>query len=165
MKELLQIAILLLAVSCQKESVEKSSAVENETVYNVKKNVMLDLLNKTRRSGCLCGNTQMPPVPELAWNDTLARTAYLHSVDMQSKNFFSHTGSDGSSLSVRVDRQGFAWSSLGENIASGYASDSAVVAGWLKSEGHCKNIMSASFRLVGAGRQQGLWTQVFARRR
>ena len=165
MRELFQIAIVLFAVACRKESVEKSSDTGNETVYNVKKNVMLELLNKSRKTGCLCGSTQMPPVSALEWNDTLARAAYLHSVDMQSKNFLSHTGSDGSSLSARVDRQGFAWSSLGENIASGYGSDSAVVAGWLKSEGHCKNIMNASFKLVGAGKQQGIWTQVFAGRR
>ena len=165
MKNLTQLLLPLLLLSCSKEPAQVTERTADESAYNVRKSVMLDLLNQARGKGCVCGTTQMPPAPPLAWNDTLARTAYLHSVDMKSKNFLSHTGSDGSGIAERVNRQGFGWSSLGENIATGDTSDSTVVAGWLKSEPHCRNIMNPSFRLVGAGMEQRIWTQVLASRK
>lgn len=165
MKDLAVYLILFLFLSCRKEPVQIKETASDESVYNVKRKVMLDLLNQARGKGCFCGTTQMPPVPALEWNDTLSRTAYLHSVDMKSKNFVSHTGSDGSGIAERVNRQGFGWSALGENIASGDSTDSSVVSGWLKSEPHCRNIMNPSFRLVGAGMEQRVWTLVLASRK
>jgi uncharacterized protein YkwD len=165
MKDLAVYLIPLLFLSCRKEPIQIKETAADESAYNVKRKIMLDLLNQARGKGCVCGTTQMPPAPPLAWNDTLARIAYLHSVDMKSKDFLSHTGSDGSGIAERVNRQGFGWSALGENIATGDTSDSTVVAGWLKSDPHCRNIMNPSFRLVGAGMEQRVWTQVLASRK
>ena len=44
---------------------------------------------------------------------------------------------------------GYAWSGLGENIAAGYPGIEAVLAGWMGSDGHCANIMNATFNQVG----------------
>jgi uncharacterized protein YkwD len=49
----------------------------------------------------------------------------------------------------RVDAAGYDWASVAENIAGGYPSIDAVVAGWVKSPSHCKNLMSPSFREAG----------------
>lgn len=38
-----------------------------------------------------------------------------------------------------------------ENIAAGYSSPAAVVAGWMNSPGHRANILNASLTQVGAG--------------
>jgi uncharacterized protein YkwD len=54
---------------------------------------------------------------------------------MVANNYFSHTGSDGSSMATRVNATGYAWSSLGENIAAGYSGIDAVLAGWMASDG------------------------------
>lgn len=165
MKSPILVMLMLSVASCQKEVQERKDVTETSIEYNVNKKAMLGLLNEVRAKGCRCGVTQMAAVAPLAWNDTLAYTAYLHSTDMTAKGYFSHTGSDGSTVAVRVSRQGYPWSLLGENLAKGDPTESSVVEGWLKSEPHCKNIMDPSFSNVGAGMHQNTWTQVFARRR
>ncbi len=50
-----------------------------------------------------------------------------------------------------MTRAGYNWRAAGENIAAGYTTVRATVDGWLKSPGHCKNIMSANFTEVGVG--------------
>lgn len=154
--------------SCQKESV---SAKPNEgttsgVVYinNVNKDVMIGLVNEVRQSGCICGTTIMPPVATVVWNDLLSRAAFDHSKDMLVENYFSHTAKNGSNPGVRITNAGYVWRAYGENIAKGYPDEKAVMDGWLSSEGHCKNIMSASFREMGAGREGSYWTQEFGSR-
>ena len=88
---------------------------------------------------------------------------------MVANNFFSHTGSNGSTLGDRATAAGYAWSSLGENIAAGQASVAEVVDGWMKSDGHCANLMNAGFRDIGVACVAGnanttyrtYWTQDF----
>jgi uncharacterized protein YkwD len=60
---------------------------------------------------------------------------------------FSH----GPSLASRITRAGLSWSDIGENIATGFATPRQVVAAWMASAGHCRNILNPSFRLVGVG--------------
>ena len=132
--------------------------------YNVNKTLLLQLVNNVRSKGCNCGTTHMPAVAPLTWNDDLAKAAYAHSLDMSAHAYFSHTGNDGSDPSQRIEAAGYDWTTWGENIANGYASEQAVVNGWLGSEGHCKNIMSASFKDMGAGRSGNYWTQDFGAR-
>lgn len=70
---------------------------------------------------------------------------------MATKNFFSHTGSNGSTVGKRVTAAGFSWSYVNENIAAGYTTTSAVISGWLASSGHCANMMTKSATRVGVG--------------
>ncbi|KKC99566.1 CAP domain-containing protein [Photobacterium halotolerans] len=130
---------------------------------------MLTAVNAARAQGQTCGSTWMPAVGPLTWDATLEHTAYLHSSDMANYDYFSHTGLDGSSPSQRVTEQGYNWKTVGENIAAGQKTVSAVMQGWLESPGHCKNIMNGSFTQMGAasdtnsGSTYGIyWTQVFA---
>lgn len=174
MKKILLVACIFLVASCQKEENEPKAEAESPAptspsnppagtavIYNVNKATMLQLINDIRTKGCTCGSTVMPPVAKLEWNDKLAKAAYLHSSDMNAKNYFSHTSQDGRSAGDRITAQGFNWSSYGENIARGQANESAVMNGWLNSEGHCKNIMNSRFKYVGVGMQNKYWTQVF----
>jgi uncharacterized protein YkwD len=41
------------------------------------------------------------------WNDTLAQAAYLHGLDCQQRGSCNHTGSDGSTVKIRVLRAGY----------------------------------------------------------
>ena len=113
---------------------------------------------------------QMPPA--LTWNCELETAARGHSMDMANNNFFSHTGSDNSSAGDRISREGYRWSAWGENIAAGYSSVSAVMNGWINSQGHCSNLMSSSFTELGAAKfinnastYRIYWTQAFGRPR
>jgi len=131
-------------------------------VYNVNKVKLVELVNAVRKTGCNCGNTAMPPVAAVTWNDKLAKAAYDHSVEMKANDYFSHTGLSGSDPGQRITAAGYSWKTYGENIAKGYTSEQAVMNGWLGSEGHCRNIMNGNFKEMGAGRQDTYWTQVFA---
>lgn len=130
---------------------------------------MLAAVNAYRRAGASCGSRgNFPPATELVWNAALTQAGVKHSDDMVARNFFSHTGSDGSSVGDRATAAGYAWRSVGENIAAGQPSIAVVVDGWMKSEGHCANLMNAGFRDIGVACVAGsasntyrtYWTQV-----
>ena len=131
---------------------------------------LLTLVNQARAQGQTCGGEALPPAPALTLNAQLNRAAQLHSEDMGNNGYFSHTGLDGSSVGDRVAAQGYQGTFVGENIAAGQQTPQDVMASWLSSTGHCRNIMSADYTELGIGiaRVEGspfgiYWTQVFAR--
>ncbi len=109
-------------------------------------------------------------LPALSLDPTLCRSAEAHGQDMASHNFFSHTGSDGSTVDQRIKAAGYAplWA-YGENIAAGQRTPEEVVKAWMNSEGHRANILSPHFADIGLSYvyQPGTtylyyWTQDFA---
>jgi uncharacterized protein YkwD len=112
---------------------------------------MLTAVNNARAKARTCGATTYPAVPALTRDSRLELAAQRHSADMASKNFFSHTGSDGSSPFDRMLDAGYNFRAAGENIAAGYPDVARTLDQWLKSEGHCKNIMNAKFVHLGVG--------------
>lgn len=129
----------------------------------------LRLVNAQRSAGASCGSRgAFAAAVPLAWNDALTQAGLRHSDDMVARNFFGHTGSDGTSAGTRATAAGYVWSSWGENIAAGQRSVAEVVAGWMASDGHCANIMGPGFRDLGlacvsgnAGTTYGTyWTMV-----
>lgn len=125
---------------------------------------MLRLVNEVRLAGTTCGDEAKVPVEQLVWDEALARAALMHANDMMRGNFFSHTGSNNSSVSQRVEKVGFSWRAVGENLAMGYESEAEAIKGWLSSPGHCANIMNPIFTRIGAAvsRDGKYWVQVFA---
>jgi len=111
----------------------------------------LAAVNQARSVDQICGTTPYGHAAPVSWSENLALAAYLHSEDMALNNFFSHTGSDGSSAGQRISRQGYPWRTYGENIAVGYPTVPSVIQGWLGSEGHCRNLMDPVFTEIGAG--------------
>ena len=107
-------------------------------------------INQLRASGATCGaRGTFAPTTALTWGAPLTQAAEGHSQDMSSANYFSHTSADGRTLADRVNATGYAWSTLGENIAAGYATVDSVMDGWTASDGHCANLMSPNFTEVG----------------
>ena len=116
-------------------------------------------VNQLRAAGASCGsNGNFAPAAALTWNTQLTQAATAHSLDMVRNNFFDHTGSNGSTLSSRVNATGYAWSGLGENIAAGYGTVSNVMTGWMASPGHCANIMNPAFTQIGVACIKGTST-------
>ena len=78
---------------------------------------------------------------------------------------FSHTRPDGRSCFTAASDLGVTYRSAGENIAYGYATPAQVVNGWMNSEGHRKNILSASYTKIGVGSYSAngvmYWSQFF----
>lgn len=158
--------LLLLSLSlnaCTKSGSSPADTVitDGNTEYNLDKNRLLGLVNAVRQKGCNCGGTYMPPVAPVSWNSKLARAAYVHSTDMNKKNYFSHTAPDGSNPGTRIEAAGYKWKAYGENIGHNYPDEKAVVEGWLLSENHCKTIMDGRFTEMGAARSGPYWTQDF----
>jgi uncharacterized protein YkwD len=107
---------------------------------------MLDLVNQRRSE-----NGQAP----LTLNSELMDSAQGHSDDMADHNFFSHTGSDGSTPWDRMQRAGYQFSTAGENIAARYATPESVMDAFMNEtppdDGHRRNILNPSFRDIGIG--------------
>lgn len=78
---------------------------------------------------------------------------------------FSHSRPDGRSCFTAANDLGVSYRAAGENIAYGYETPEQVVNGWMNSEGHRKNILSASFTKIGIGcyKSNGVlyWSQFF----
>ena len=113
---------------------------------------VVDLTNAERaKAGC----------PALQVDPRLTAAAQLHSEDMAANNYFSHTSLDGRSFVDRIRAQGYP-SPGAENIAKGYRTAAAVMAGWMGSDGHRRNILNCSLRAIGVGLAPGnVWTQDF----
>ncbi|MFF4211212.1 CAP domain-containing protein [Streptomyces sp. NPDC001796] len=99
----------------------------------------------------------------LTVNSKLTKAAQAHSADMAAHKNMSHTGSDGSSPGDRITSAGYSWSSYGENIAYGYSTPESVMAAWMASPGHKRNILDCGFKEIGVGLAQpgSYWTQDF----
>jgi uncharacterized protein YkwD len=112
-------------------------------------NDLVASVNARRGAGAVCGGVGYPAVGAVAWDGQLQNAATAHSTDMATKNFFSHTGSDGSTLRQRVPAAGYNYRKAGENIAAGQNSVAQVVADWMASPSHCVNMMQPEFRDLG----------------
>jgi len=129
---------------------------------------VLALINKARRQARLCGKAAMPAAQPLRLNASLRATAAAHAEDMARYSYFSHTGRDGLHVPERANRAGYAWQTVGENIASGQMNADLAVQGWLKSPSHCANLMTPGYTEMGlafavAPQSEGgvYWVQVF----
>jgi len=129
---------------------------------------VLALVNEARSRPQRCGEKTFAAAPPLRLNAVLYAVANTHAAEMARYSYFSHTGRDGSTVDGRATRAGYPWRAIGENIAAGQVSADEAVRGWIKSPGHCANIMSPAFSEMGAAfvvnkqSSQGIyWTQVF----
>jgi uncharacterized protein YkwD len=138
-------------------SVEAAPADQSSYVERV-----LDLTNAERQ------NAGLAP---LSLSPELAESAQDYSQVLATSGCFAHTCGPVPDLVDRDAAAGYTgWSSIGENIAAGYATPQDVVAGWMASPGHRANILSPRFTEIGIGLADGAapygtyWTQEFGTR-
>lgn len=131
---------------------------------------VLEHVNLARAQDQNCGqHGDRPAVGAVAGHALLHEASQRHADDMLANNFFSHTGSDGSSFSQRIRDTGYPGSPVGENIAGGDQDPARVVQRWMNSDGHCRNIMNGSATEIGVGYSVGgpwgsYWVLKLARR-
>ena len=129
-------------------------------------------VNAARARGANCRTEGVfGPAAPLRLNSILVGTARAMSQDMGDRNFFDHTNPDGLDPFQRMEAAGYNGGAMGENIAAGYSTGAEVVAGWMSSDGHCRNMMDPDFGVIGIGyaRVPGsdyveYWTQNFGDR-
>jgi uncharacterized protein YkwD len=105
-------------------------------------------------------------------NADLARVAQLQAEQMAAAGKLAHEvpGSRYPTLASRMRLIGYQYRAVGENVAEGYTSGAALMAGWMTSPAHRANILSARYTETGVGmaraRSGRTYTaQVFARPR
>ena len=96
---------------------------------------VLNLVNQQRAANGL---------PALKMDAELYNTAKVRAEEIS--RVFDHTRPDGTECYTAFP-SGQGW--VGENIAAGYASPSAVMNGWMNSTGHRENILRSQFKSVG----------------
>lgn len=133
---------------------------------------VLRLTNDARARGWDCALKRFggPGKPPLTRDGTLDVAARAQSAAMAFHGYFDHDSPlDGSAAGARARAAGYRWSLVAENIAGGQTTPAEVVDGWLRSPGHCRNIMG-DFRHLGVSyvsrpgsELRTYWTQVFGR--
>jgi uncharacterized protein YkwD len=129
---------------------------------------VLELTNEARARGAVCGDEAFAPAPPLSMAPQLVVAARAHSFDMGARRYFDHVTPEGAAPGDRMHAAGWQSGYTGENIYGGPATAEEVVDGWMRSPGHCKNIMSPHYRYIGVGYAEvpgspftHYWTQDF----
>tara|TARA_R100000789_G_scaffold80847_5_gene76150 strand:+ start:12164 stop:12580 length:417 start_codon:yes stop_codon:yes gene_type:complete len=100
----------------------------------------------------------------LSASSALEKAARRHARDMARRGFFAHSGSDGSDVMDRARRAGYRPCQIAENIAKGQRSVEEVVADWMTSPGHRRNMLNDGVRDYGMVRGDGnVWVLVLGR--
>ncbi len=129
-------------------------------------NRVLELTNEFRAKNNL---------PPLTLNSQLNTAAQEHSEDMVQQDKLIHEGSNKSNetLQQRVEKVGYEYSDIAENIGGGYSTPEDVVEGWIQSKGHSENMLNPKVTELGVGYAyqeddkpqdyDHYWTQVLGR--
>ncbi len=64
---------------------------------------------------------------------------------------FSHTRPNGTRCFTIFSENSMKYIAAGENLAYGFNAPASVVAAWMKSEGHKRNILDPDFKYIGIG--------------
>jgi len=120
---------------------------------------MRNRINVYRKSGATCGITIFSSAEVVILNNSLNIAAANHSIDMAKNNFFSHTGSNGSSFWDREYTAGFKGQPRGEAIAAGTYTPEDTLNLWMNSPPHCSIIMDSSMNTIGIGKGQNTNSQ------
>ncbi len=101
----------------------------------------------------------------LAYDSRLDLASERHNLVMGATRTMAHSGIGDGDPGSRIRATGFT-GSWGENVATGQRSPEQVVAEWMASPGHRKNILDPSFRRLGVAYGTGVdgrtyWAQSF----
>ncbi|MEJ8562597.1 CAP domain-containing protein [Yoonia sp. GPGPB17] len=142
-----------------------SSAAPAAPTTNIPQVAVSDTPSSTF-AGMLNGVRARNGAGSVSYDSRLGAAARRHADDMAANNFFSHTGSDGSSGGDRITDAGYNWRTWGENIARGQQSESSVLNAWVNSPGHQANNVNPRFEdfaLAKANSNRGpYWVLVLA---
>lgn len=172
----------------QLQSSYKTKPYKAPLINTALKRAYLQAINEARGSDRRCGSEgYFSATSDLRWSDALYKAAYEHSNDLAQTNTFEHRGSgrnsdytrevlnlgQGSTFRERIENNGYTdVKAISENITAGTIRDTAqkAVDAWLKSDGHCANLMNPDFRDVGMAHVEKVgttykhyWTQNFGR--
>ena len=123
-----------------------------------------DIFLLTNQERTRAGLSPLKLSPELSF------AAFKHAHDLAEHDIGGHQGTDGSNVSRRIEREGYSWSSNGENVywQQPFDSQASAVQWWMNSDGHRRNILNPNFKEIGLGKaynsktKKYYYVQVFA---
>jgi len=89
-------------------------------------------------------------IPPLILDPNISAIARAHSVDMNTRNYFSHINPDGLDPFQRMRAGGISFTAAGENISGGPSAE-IIMTAWMNSPGHRANILNPAFTRIGVG--------------
>ena len=101
----------------------------------------------------------------LTMDPQLTEAAHAHAANMARRDRMAHT-LNGKTVADRVKATGYAYRAVGENIAWNQLTAKEVMADWMSSSGHRRNILSDEFTQIGVAvatnaKGEPYWVQVF----
>lgn len=168
MKTALSIAAILLTISCGSSGGSMSNGPSASSMVPESLDAISDAPSQSF-DGMLNNVRAVNGAGAVTYDARLGNAAQGHANDMLANNFFSHTGSNGSSVGDRVTAAGYQWRTVGENIARGQQDEEEVLRAWVNSPGHQRNNVNPDFEdfalaKAGSGSQQ-YWVLVLATER
>jgi uncharacterized protein YkwD len=97
-------------------------------------------------------------IGELAHNVLLDKSAESKMEDMFSNQYFEHVSPGGKSVSDLVNKVGYSYIVVGENLALGnFGGDANVMLAWMNSKGHRANILDTRYQEIGVAVGRGMY--------
>ena len=90
-------------------------------------------------------------LPTVTGDFTLHQLATIKSIDLSERKYWDHKSPTYGHPWDMASGFGYRYVAFGENIAHGYKSAEDVVAAWMNSEGHRKNILNKTYTHIGVG--------------
>lgn len=126
---------------------DSSNASLNSTseVFSIENN-LLSIINQARAKN---------GARQLVINAALSNIARARSIDMLTRNYFSHITPDGKNIFMILNENGYSWQLAGENIfecsPAANGTESAIFNIWMSSPSHRDNIFNGNFSQAGIG--------------
>ncbi|MHB8111013.1 MAG: CAP domain-containing protein [Syntrophorhabdaceae bacterium] len=134
-------------IAAQNEKKKEPAVQEGNERETITGEELLRLTNKVRRQHKLSPLREDPVLKEIA----AARVD-----DMFEKQYFGHISPAGEDPSDIAKEKGYFFQRIGENLAEGqFSTNQRVVAAWMNSSGHRKNLLSKDFTEIGIAVKRG----------
>lgn len=130
-------------------SVLSERTSDREDLYAaVLPSILLSLINGDRAEA---GASALTP------NTLLTEAAQQKANDMATKGYFAHVTPSGETPLAFIDRTGYRYRNVGENLGLNYADAEGVETAWLNSPKHRESLLYPQFTEVGIGVAEGTY--------
>ena len=152
------VAVLLVSADGKDDKKDAIKLTEDEQS-------VIDLTNAERKKAEKDGKSL--DLKPLKMNPKLMEAARKHAENMAAQDKIEHV-LDEKDPADRVKAAGYKYRAVGENIAWNAKGPKQVVAGWMDSEPHRENILSADYTEIGVAvakndKGEPYWCQVFGK--
>lgn len=132
------LVLAIILVFCVRFSQTHNNVLGFATDITVQK--LYHLTNKEREKLSL---------PDLSYNDKLAKAAQNKAQDMFTKDYWAHYAPDGKSPWNFIYDADYQYEYAGENLAKNFLTSDGVVDAWMRSPAHRENVVRPEYSEVG----------------